>query len=125
MKPSYLEPVLYNERSPRSLQLEKAHAQQWKPTKVKTKYKVNVKNNFIKKNKIKIKTTLFMDSDFLDNYLFSFLFIWLCQVLVAAPGIFRLHCSMKDLLVVYVVFLVAASKLLGAAYKLLVGACGI
>ena len=28
---------------------------------------------------------------------YFYLFIWLCQVLTAARGIFDLHCSMQDL----------------------------
>ena len=28
---------------------------------------------------------------------YKYLFVWLCQVLVAARGIFSLHCSMQAL----------------------------
>ena len=37
LKPAHLEPVLRNERSPRSLQLEKARAQQRRPNAAKNK----------------------------------------------------------------------------------------
>ena len=32
-----------------------------------------------------------------SSVLFLFCFIWLCQVLVVACGMFDLHCSMQDL----------------------------
>ena len=34
---------------------------------------------------------------FFQITILKYLFIWLCQVLVAAHGIFNLHCSMWDL----------------------------
>ena len=56
LKPTCLEPMLYNKRSPYWLQLEKACMQQWRPDAAKNK-KCILKNTLKNKNWLKKKKT--------------------------------------------------------------------